>query len=62
MALQHPPEPVSQASDNSLLPVVADVDTDLTDQDRRRIEGVLDRSVSANTRVMYASAWRSFKS
>ena len=62
MALQHPPEPVSQASDNSLLPVVADVDTDLTDQDRRRIEDALDRSVSANTRVMYASAWRSFKS
>ena len=62
MALQHPPEPVSQASYNSLLPVVADVDTDLTDQDRRRIEDALDRSVSANTRVMYASAWRSFKS
>ena len=33
--------------------------TGLTDQDRRRIKDALDRSVSANTRVMYASAWRS---
>ena len=35
--------------------------TGLTDQDRRRIEDALDQSVSDNTRVMYASAWRSFK-
>ena len=58
MALQNPPAPVSQPPGNSLLPVVA---TGLTDQDRRRIDEVLDRSVSASTRTMYASAWRSFE-
>ena len=57
MALQHPPAPVSQPSAHGFLPTVA---TGLTDQDHRRIEDALDRSVSANTRVMYASAWRSF--
>ena len=46
MVPQHPPA-------NSLLPAVA---TGLTDQDRKRIEDALDRSVSANTRTMYASA------
>ena len=58
MALQHPPAPVSQPSPHGFLPNVA---TGLTDQDRKRIEDALDRSVSANTRTMYASAWRSFE-
>ena len=58
MALQHPPTPGSQPSAHSLLPRVA---TGLTDQDCHRIEDALDRSVSANTRTMYASAWRSFE-
>lgn len=58
MALQHPPALVSQASDNILLPTLA---TGLTDQDREGIEDALDRSVSANTRIMYASAWRCFE-
>ena len=35
--------------------------TGLTDQDRRRIKDALDHSVSANTRGMYAYAWRSFE-
>ena len=35
--------------------------TGLTDKDRKRIKDALDRSVSANTRTMYASAWRSFE-
>ena len=52
MALQHPPAPVPQPVANSLLPALA---TGLTDQDRKRIEDTLDRSVSANTRAMYAS-------
>ena len=58
MALQHPPAPVSQPSAHGLLLNVA---TGLTDQDRRRIEDALDHSVSANTRLSYASAWRSFE-
>ena len=58
MALQHPPAPVSQPSAHGLLPNVA---TGLTDQDRRRIEDALDHSVSDNTRLSYASAWRSFE-
>ena len=53
MARQHPPAPVSQPPAHGILPNVAN---GLTDQDRRRIEDALDRSVSANTRVMYASA------
>ena len=55
---QKPPTPVPQTSTQGLLPAVA---TGLTDQDRRRIEEALDRSVSANTRVMYTSAWRSLE-
>ena len=35
--------------------------TGLAEQDRQRIEDALDRSVSANTRTMCASAWRSFE-
>ena len=58
MALQHPPAPVSQPSAHRILPTLA---TGLTDQDRKRIEDALDRSVSANTRRSYASAWRSFE-
>ena len=46
MALQHLPTPVSQTSAHGFLPHVA---SGLTDQDRRRIEDALDRSVSANT-------------
>ena len=52
MTLQQQPAPVPQAPTNSLLAAVA---TGLTDQDRRRIEDALDRSVSANNRVMYTS-------
>ena len=58
MALLHPPAAVPQPTANRLLPTLA---TGLTDQDRKRIEDALDRSVSANTRAMYASAWRSFE-
>ena len=54
MALHHPPAPASQTPAHGLLPNVA---TGLTDQDRRRIEDALDHSVSANTRLSYASAW-----
>ena len=57
-ALQHPPAPVSQPQNHGLLPTVA---TGLTEQDRRRVEDALDQCVSANTRVMYASARRSFQ-
>ena len=53
MTLQHPPAPVSQPSAHRFLPTLA---TGLTDQDRRRIDDALDRSVSANTRRSYASA------
>ena len=56
MALQHPPAPVPQPSAHGFLLTLA---TGLTNQDRRRIEDSLDRSVSANTRAMYASVWRS---
>ena len=52
-ALHHPPALVSQPPPHGFLPRVA---TGLTDQDRKRIEDALDRSVSANTRTMYASA------
>ena len=48
MALQHPPAPDSQPSPHGFLPNVA---TGLTDQDRKRIEDVLDRSFSANPDV-----------
>ena len=58
MALQHPPAPFSQPAADGFLPTVA---TGLTDQDRRHIEDALDRSVAANTRLSYASAWRSFE-
>ena len=58
MALQNPPAPVPQTPANSLLPALA---TGLTDQDRDRIEDALDRSMSANTQAMDASAWRSFE-
>ena len=58
MALQHPPAPVPQPTTHSLLPQLA---TGLTDQDRRRIEDALDRIVSANTRLSYASAWHAFE-
>ena len=58
MALPHPPAPVTQPSAHSLLPPVA---TGLTDQDRKRIENALDRSVSGNTRRSYASALHSFE-
>ena len=58
MALQHPPTPASQPSARGFLPTVA---TGLTDQHHRRIEDGLDRGVSANTRIMYAPAWRSFE-
>ena len=55
MALQNPPAGFSQISAQGLLPNMA---TGLTDQDRRRVEDALGCSVSANTRVIYASAWR----
>ena len=58
MALQHPPAPFSQPAADGFLPTVA---TGLTNQDRRHIEDALDRSVAANTRLSYASAWRSFE-
>ena len=58
MALQNPPAPVPQPHTEGLLPAVA---TGLTGQDRRRIKDALDHSVSANTRGMYAYAWRSFE-
>ena len=58
MALQHPPAPVPQPTPQGFLPTVA---TGLTDKDRKRIKDALDRNVSANTRTMYASAWRSFE-
>ena len=45
MALRLPPEPVPQPPAQTLLPAAA---TGLTDQDRRRIEEALDRSVSAH--------------
>ncbi len=49
MALQHPPTPIPQQAAHGLLPVVTNVATGLTDQDRRRIEDALDQSVYANT-------------
>ena len=58
MALWNPPAPVSQPSAHGFLPTVA---TGLTDKDRRRIDAALNWSVSANTRLSYASAWRSFE-
>ena len=58
IALQNPPAPGPQPHTQGLLPAVA---TGLTDQDRRRIKDALDHSVSANTRGMYAYAWRSFE-
>ena len=58
MTLQHPPAPVPHPHNMGPLPTVA---TGLTDQDRRRIQDALDCSVSTNTQVMYASAWRSFQ-
>ena len=58
MALQHPPAPLPQPSAHGFLPTLA---TGLTDKDRRRIEDALDRSVSANTRAMYASAKRTLQ-
>ena len=54
MGLQHTPPPVP----NSLLPTLP---TGPTYQDRKRIEDALDRSVSANTRRSYASAWGSLE-
>ena len=42
MALQHPPAPVPQQQARGL-----------TDRDRRRIQDAIDRSVSANTRIIY---------
>ena len=58
MTLQNPATPVSQPSRHGLLPTLA---TGLTDKDRRRIDDALNRSVAANTRLSYASAWRSFE-
>ena len=58
MALLTSVMPVSQPAAHGFLPTLA---TGLTDQDCRRIDDALDRSVSANTRTMYASAWRSFE-
>ena len=53
MALQHPPAPVHQTPAHGFLPTLA---TGITDQDRKRIEDALDRSLSANARTMYPSA------
>ena len=49
MTLQTRPHRSSRPSPHGFLPTLA---TGLTDQDRCRIEDVLDYSVSANTRVM----------
>ena len=62
MTLQHSLLPALQNSDQDggqhlpLAPVA-----NLTSADIQRIQGSLDHSVSANTRAMYTSAWRSFE-
>ncbi len=58
MALQHSLLPVPLDSTETLPPLPA---ADLTSADVRRIQDALDHSVSANTRLSYASAWRSFE-
>ncbi len=44
----------------ALQPITAG-DRTITGADRQRISDLLDRSVADNTRIMYASAWRSFE-
>ena len=58
MSLQSALLPVTQQSTEMLAPSPAG---DLTNTDIQRIQASLDHSVSANTRAMYASAWRAFQ-
>ena len=58
MALQNSLIPRRQPAEQDLRPAPA---RNLTNTDIQRIQAALDRSVSANTRAMYASAWRSFQ-
>ena len=58
MTLQNSLLPVPQNSGQHLLPAPA---RNLTSGDIQKIQAFLDRSVSDNTRAMYASAWRSFE-
>ena len=62
MTRQNSLMPRRQPAEPDLRPAPAsNLSRDLTNTDVQRIQASLDRSVSANTRAMYASAWRAFQ-